>query len=327
MSSTRNIILKEEGTEKTFDLFKAEREGELSQDPYVRPGDQVIVQRLKRIATISGEVRRPGTYQLLEGEGLKDLIEYYADGFTEKANPTKMMITRYVSSTSSVGEKIQIDSTKTPDFSLNIYDSIDVPPYQNLLPVAWFEGAIGLGADQAAPQAAQRVPYTYFPGDTVSQATLANRKLFSEVSDLANAYVLRKGSAKIPVNLSQFLYDSNTTGDVRLEPNDVIIVPFRQFFITVSGAVRIAGRYPYVPDRTWEYYVGLAGGLDTDRNSGKKVTIYDVTSKKVASSDRIIQPEDNIVAESNSFTYNLIKYSSIISTLISFAILVRSLLP
>jgi len=308
-----------------YDLFKAERYGDIRQDPYLRPGDVVEVARAQRIISISGEVRRPGTYQLLEGEGLPELVMIYGDGFTEKANPTRMSIVRYVSLTSPVGEKIQLDYTKDKDMTLSMYDSVNVPAYQDLLPGAWFEGAIGVSVEGAAPQAAQRVPYTFFPGEMVSQAAQSVRKSFSEVSDLKNVYISRKGT-KIPVNLEDFLYNRDFTNDMPLQAGDVIVNPFRHFFVTVSGAVKVPGRYPYVPDRSCEYYVGLAGGIDTDKNSGQKLTIYDVNSK-VQAKDRIIQPEDNIVVAANSFTYSFSRIAVIMSTIISVASLVIALLP
>jgi protein involved in polysaccharide export with SLBB domain len=326
IASLRDITVKSvDGSVNVYDLFKAERYGDIRQDPYLRPGDVVEVARAQRIISISGEVRRPGTYQLLEGEGLPELVMIYGDGFTEKANPTRMSIVRYVSLTSPVGEKIQLDYTKDKDMTLSMYDSVNVPAYQDLLPVAWFEGAIGVSVEGAAPQAAQRVPYTFFPGEMVSQAAQSVRKSFSEVSDLKNVYISRKGT-KIPVNLEDFLYNRDFTNDMPLQAGDVIVIPFRQFFVTVSGAVKVPGRYPYVPDRSWEYYVGLAGGIDTDKNSGQKLTIYDVNSK-VQAKDRIIQPEDNIVVAANSFTYSFSRIAVIMSTIISVASLVIALLP
>ncbi len=326
-SSTRDVAVKSRnGVEQRYDLFRAERYGDLTQDPFLRPGDVVTVNRLERLVTIGGEVRRPGTYQLLAGEGMKDLVERYADGFTEKANPTRIQVVRLLSAASAVGEKLQFDYKVAPDFSLNQYDSITVPAWQDLLPVAWFEGAIGVGTGGATLESAKRVAYTFFPGETVSEAAQAMRKNFSEVSDLSASYISRKGK-RIAVDLSKYLYDRETLYDVALEANDVIVVPFRQFFVTVSGAVKLAGRYPYVPDRTWEYYVGLAGGFDSDKNSGDKVTIYDVASKKVVSKGRVIMPEDNIVADTNSFMYSLLKVTSVLSTAISLIALVISLLP
>lgn len=326
-SSTRDVaVASRNGVEQRYDLFRAERYGDLTQDPFLRPGDVVTINRLERLVTIGGEVRRPGTYQLLSGEGMKDLVERYADGFTEKANPTRVQVVRLLSAASAVGEKLQFDYTAAPGFALNQYDSITVPAWQDFLPVAWFEGAVGVGTAGATLEAAKRVPYTFFPGETVAEAAQAMRKNFSEVSDLAAAYISRKGE-RVAVDLTKYLYDRTSSDSPILEANDVIVVPFRQFFVTVSGAVKLAGRYPYVPDRTWEYYVGLAGGFDSDKNAGDKVTIYDVSSKKVSSTGRVIMPEDNIVAASNSVMYNLLKVASVLSTAISLIALVISLLP
>jgi len=326
-SSIRDVKVKSaDGYEKTFDLFKAERYGDLSQNPFLRPGDEIIISSLTNLVTIQGEIKRPGTYQLLPGEGLKELVSIYADGFTEKANTSRLTLLHYLSESSPVGEKMQFDYTKFPDMELRLYDVVTVPSLQELLPVAWFEGAVGLSSTGASPETSQRLPYTFVPGETVSQAALANRKLFSAVSDLASAYIIHTDGTKTAVDLAKFIYDYDLTNDFPLQTNDIIIVPFRQFFVTVSGAVQFPGRYPYIPNRTWEYYIGLAGGFDTDKNSGQKITIYDVKSQKVAIAGREIQPEDNIVAESNSFTYNMMKVSSIISTVLSFTVLIISLL-
>ncbi len=325
-SSIRDVTVKnQDGIEKTYDLFKADRYGDLSQDPLLRPGDEIRILPFKNLITIQGEVKRPGTYQLLPGEGLKELVERYADGFTEKANLSRLTIVHYLSDASPVGEKAQFDYTKNPNMPLRLYDEITVPSMQELLPVVWFEGAVGVGSTGSTPETSQRTPYTFFPGETVSQAALANRKLFSAVSDLSNAYLLRSDGSRTKVNLARFIYDYDLAGDVALQPGDTIIVPFRQFFVSVSGAVRYPGRYPYIPDREWSYYIGLAGGFDTEKNSGQKITIYDAKSQKVDQANRMIQPEDNIVAASNSFTYQLMRISTILSTVLSLVAIIVNL--
>lgn len=325
-SSLRDVTVKSlSGVVKTYDLFKAERYGDISQNPFLEPGDEIRVRSLSMLVTIDGEVRRPGSYQLLPGEGLKELIEVYAQGFTEKANPQRLGLVRYVSESSPVGEKHELNYETNKDFKVHIYDVITVPSKQDLMPVIWFEGAVGLSSTGASPETSQRVPFTFFPGETLSQAALANRKLFSAVSDLSKAYIIRSDGTHIPVDISKFIYNFDLSGDIVLQQNDIIIVPFRQFFVSVSGAVRYPGRYPYIPDRTWEYYIGLAGGFDTERNGNQKITIYDVNSKKVDQANRMIQPEDNIVAASNSFTYQLMRISTILSTVLSLVAIIVNL--
>ncbi len=325
-SSIRDVTVKtSDGFEKSYDLFKADRYGDLSQDPFLRPGDEIRLSSLKNLVTIQGEVKRPGTYQLLPGEGLKELIQIYADGFTEKANVSRLSLLHNLSDSSPVGEKLQFDYAKTPDMALRLYDVVTVPSLQELLPVVWFEGAVGLSSTGASPETSQRVAYNFVPGETTSQAALNNRKLFSAVSDLAASYIVHADGSQTAVNLAKFIYDYDLTNDVPLKPNDTVIVPFRQFFVSVSGAVRYPGRYPYIPNRTWEYYIGLAGGFDTDRNSGQKITVYDVKSQKVPIAGREIKPEDNIVAESNSFLYGFTRVSTILSTIITLTALIVNL--
>jgi protein involved in polysaccharide export with SLBB domain len=58
------------------------------------------------------------------------------------------------------------------------------------------------------------------------------------------------------------LYDSSYRSEYYVEANDVLVIPFRQYFVTVAKP----GRYPYMPDRDWEYYIALAGGFDPVRN-------------------------------------------------------------
>ena len=327
-SSVRDIkVTGSDGTGTTYDLFKAERAGDLTQDPYLRTGDEIRVAPLSIMVTIQGEVKRPGIYQLLPGEGLKELLNEYAGGFTERANIARLTLLRYVSEKNPVGEKLQFDYGKQPDTPIKLYDVITVPSMQDLIPVVWFEGAVGLGATGTSPETSQRIAYTFIPGETISQAALTNRKLFSAVSDISKAFLLRADGTRVAFDLGKFIYNYDISGDIELMPNDTIIVPFRQFFVTVSGAVKNPGRYPYIPERTWKYYVGLAGGFDTDRNSGQKITIFDSESNEVASAERKIEPEDNIEAAANSFLYGFSRVASIFTTAISILALVISLLP
>jgi protein involved in polysaccharide export with SLBB domain len=111
-ASLRNVLVKSgNGQVKNYDLFKAEREGDLSQNPYLRPDDAITFNRLDRQVTISGEVERPGDYQLLDGENLKDLLETYACGFTPLADKTRIELTRFVDSGSVSGDIMLLKET------------------------------------------------------------------------------------------------------------------------------------------------------------------------------------------------------------------------
>ena len=93
-SSTRDIrIVDQVGRSSRYDLWKAQFQGTLDQDPYVKPGDRVVIPQIKREVTIRGEVFRPGRYQLLDNENIDDVLEF-SGGFTPMADLTRLTIER-----------------------------------------------------------------------------------------------------------------------------------------------------------------------------------------------------------------------------------------
>jgi len=129
-TSIRDISVKSSnGQTKGYDLFKAKRLGDLNEDPYLRPGDVITFNRIKRLITINGAVERPGAYQIMEGESLNDLIGFYAYGFTPLADKTRVTLTRYVNSIEISGDTILLSEDDiTGNYSLQHLDVITIPP-------------------------------------------------------------------------------------------------------------------------------------------------------------------------------------------------------
>jgi len=76
---------------------------------------------------ISGEVRRSGTYQLLPGDTLADLIEIYGDGLTAYAD-TELEVSRWQQKETVPGKVIYLSSAKKEfkEFELRNLDRINV---------------------------------------------------------------------------------------------------------------------------------------------------------------------------------------------------------
>jgi hypothetical protein len=108
----------------------------------------------------------------------------------------------------------------------------------------------------------------------------------------------------------------NYHSEYYVEENDTLIIPFRQYFVTVAGSVAVPGRYPYIPDRAWDYYVALAGGVIRERNSFESVEIKDLNGKKLRKVD-IIMPETIITAKTNAFLYHFNLYAGPIGTVLT----------
>jgi protein involved in polysaccharide export with SLBB domain len=302
--------------------------GDLSQDPYLRPGDVITFKRVSRVVTINGEVERPGTYQITEGENLKDIVEIYANGFTAMADPTRMEIVRLVNSVDIAGDRIFLTRDDlTNNYTLEHYDVITVPDITKLQPVMFVEGAVKQiaqssdnnmekSADTAQDlSASTRLAIQFNVGETYASLVRRNIAWFTAVSDTQNAYIIRDDK-NIPINLNAVLYDASFRDVVLVEENDVLVIPFRQYFITVAGAVSVPGRYPYIPDRDWKYYIALAGGFIADRNSMQAVTITDINGKQLKKTDAI-SPETTITAKSNHGLYYFNQVAPVITTVLT----------
>lgn len=314
-SSMRNItVTSSNGKIKTYDLFKALRDGDLKENPYVRPGDVISVKKAERIINISGAVQRKGKFQLVAGENIKEVLEYYAGGVEVFANLSRIEITRYADSSYREGKKIYLDYEADKQFALLDGDEILVPSYKELKPVIFFEGAIGT-EEGVELDASTKRRIQFETGTTYNFLIRRYAGYFTAVSDIENAYIIRNDQT-IPIDISKILYDSSYDSGLLVEPYDTIRIPFKQYFVSVAGSVVSPGRYPYIPDRTWDYYIGLAGGFIKTQNKNDTVTIVDINGKELSKSD-IITPETTITAATNSGLYYFNIWSPVVTTILS----------
>lgn len=330
-SSRFVTITTSDGKITTYDLFQTTRYGDFSQDPYVRPGDIITINRIRRKVTLSGAVEREGTYELKDDENLSSLITYYGNGLSPLADTDKIQITRYISSNSTSGEKLYI-TKKDIDSDLKLYnlDKIFVNSHNEISPVIFFEGSV-MTSDEAgiSLNAADKVTIQINENTNYAFLIREKKKYFvNPQSDLQNSYILRDNQI-LPLDIEKILYDPTFYTDLVALPNDKVVVPFRQFFVTVAGSVVSPGRFPYIPNRSYEYYVGLAGGFNKDRNMGNAVTIVDGNGKKLKKDD-FITPECTITAATNSAYYYFYRYASVIAeiaTVITAIVTVKAVFP
>lgn len=315
-SSIRNVtITSNTGKQQSYDLFQAVRFGILEQNPYLQPGDVVTVNRADRKVSISGAVERPGSYELLENENLQELINYYGNGLEIQADISRIELTRITEIQNSSGEKIYLSEKDIDDnYQLQAFDTVYIPSFTVLKPVVFVEGAVSSNAGTVL-EASTRLSIQFNYGENYSFFIKNHKNWFTSTSDIENAYILR-GSEVIPLDISRILYDSNFYSEIKIEPNDILRIPFKQYFVSVTGSVFAPGRYPYIPDRTYDYYIGLAGGIIRSQNSGNAVTILDIDGKEL-SKDDIITPECIINAKTNSFTYYFNQYAPVVTTFLS----------
>ncbi|GHU68826.1 hypothetical protein FACS189450_00490 [Spirochaetia bacterium] len=128
-SSIRNItVTAANGQVKTCDLFKAQRFGDIDQDPYLRPGDIITVSHIDRKVSVYGEVERPGLYELLPGEHIRELIQDYANGYTSWGDTDRVEIIRGMGNTGGGVETIYLTQEEVDaNYPLLTSDMVNIP--------------------------------------------------------------------------------------------------------------------------------------------------------------------------------------------------------
>lgn len=253
-ASLREIkITGKDGKTKSYDLYEAVRNGQTENNPYLEPNS--IVEFVKSDATVEleGSVKRPGVYQLKDGESLCDLINVYGDGFTNKADSASVAVSRYVDGKLT---RCYVSLADSKQFILQYGDIISVQETVNVLPSVIVQGAVE----------GNKVFYQFYEGETGAQFITHIGNLLTADSKIDDIYITRDG----------MVIDNSEV----LQEGDVITVPFLQRYVTVTGAVRNPGKFVYEPGKDASYYVWQAGGFVQEaRKSSLKV--YDVNGDVV----------------------------------------------
>jgi polysaccharide export outer membrane protein len=303
-SSLRELgIISRDGTLRKYDLFRALHFGIVEEDPYVLPGDTIIVQRRDREVELRGEVFRPGKYQLLKEHGLKELIGVYGRGTTNRADTSRVRLDRYAEQHPQA-VYLDISAGIQPSLELKDGDVVTVPGRPANLSTVFFEGAV-IPPTSEAPvvlsaaaevgiESYNRIAYPFVEGESLLDAYLTVRNSISAAADLSRAYVVREGAAQpISVDLQKLIFEYRPSEDLALQPFDRVVIPLLRFTVSVLGAVERAGMYPYVPNRTYSYYLSLAGEIPRGE-AGDYISILD-SNEKLRDLNEFIQPEDRIV--------------------------------
>jgi polysaccharide biosynthesis/export protein len=329
-ASDRDIeIISAKGEVAHYDLFRALRFGDLTQNPLLKAGDTIVINKFDRKIMLKGEVKRPGIYNILNTDTLQTVIELYGDGLTKLADLSQVKVDSLATGMETISETRNLDLSRGygSPYTLRDLDTVTIQTRTDFLPVVFIEGAVTkqivkdptvislADSNKESPNTMEKLPHRFNNGETVHDIilTLEKGNQILSVADLENGYISRS-SGIIPVNLSKLIYSFSPADDVTLQDNDHLVVPFKQFFITVGGAVAAPGRYPYVPGRTWKYYVNLAGGINTDLNSFNIVHVSDKSDRDKKNS-ATIEPEDKIIVPANSVLHYLGQISGIMSIL------------
>ena len=322
IGSVRKIYLKRGGqTIKTLDIYEYLMNPDSKQDFFLENNDYLLVPSSGRVVKISGPVKRPMGYELIDKENLKSLIEY-SGGLDAGAYRKNIQIKRMLNNEETIMD-VNYDSLMMAksDFELLDGDVVMVRKIQQgYINYVELTGPVKLPGN-----------YEIRTGDRISDIILRAEGVLYDVFD-SRAYIIRLNpdfSKKyIPFNLKEILEKPNSVNNIKLQNLDIIKIFSKAYFkdefvFSVLGAVRKPGDYMYGDGITLKDALYLAGGLkkeaaknrieisravDFVANTGvltpirtiiKTIQVGDDFKIDKASEGFLIQPYDQILARTD----------------------------
>ncbi len=308
-SSIRRVRLESLDDVEMFDLFLARRYGLLQQDPVVKPGDRIELLPVGPVVEVTGEVTRPGRYEIIESDTARDLVDYVG-GIGEQADLSRVRI-EYITNDRhlSVYRAVSIAETESPVWPVR---AVFVPPKPQAQRFVIVSGAVlspeqstlvqtgqaqlvestiaQPGADESAGNQI-RIPIA--ERETLGDLVVRIRDDISGRADLSAAMLLRDG---VPVYDRIDLYNLPIADEelqqLKLRSGDRLYIPYQtplpvvfDSFVVVRGAVYVPGRYRVYEGRDARYYIRQAGGADPTRSyrDAYVVTAPDGSARPVGS--------------------------------------------
>ncbi|MBL0883997.1 MAG: SLBB domain-containing protein [Chitinophagaceae bacterium] len=241
---------------KTFlkvDLYDFLVKGDAQKNVLLKEGDVINIPVYKTRVLAQGEIKRPGIYEMREGEVMDDLIKY-AGGFSEKAYRASVKISRLTDK-----ERVIIDLSKDAfkAHALLPGDSIHVEPILNRYANSVFITGAVFRPGTYEFQSNMTITQLIQKADGLKEDVYTGRVLLSrERNDLSKEMV------SIP--LAQIL--KGEVADVILQKNDSIRIASiydlkDQATITVQGEVRKPLSVAYKANYSLKDLIFEAGGF------------------------------------------------------------------
>lgn len=249
----------------TYDVYDFILNGNSDMGIRLEDNDVVSVDAYKNLVSVTGNVKRPMYYEVLDNETLEQLMKY-AGGFAGNAYKEDV---RLIRNGKREREIYTLNTAEQQSFILADGDSVSVdsimPSFANMVEV---KGAV------------------YRPGQFQMDGRVNTVKQLIECAGglkddaFMNRAILNRRNPNntmenLAINLEELM--SGKTADVALRKNDVLLVP--SLFdvqevqtVTIFGEVAFPGTYEYVENMSVEDFIVNAGGL-TEAASTAKVDV------------------------------------------------------
>ncbi len=279
IGSVRNIEVKRNGdVVERFDLYKFILSADQVKNIYLQQNDFIYIPPIKKKVTIVGEIQRPYTYELLDNEGLEDLINFAA-GLLPSAYSSSIQIRRIIGGVESFID-VDLEAIKNSNgkFLLQNGDLVYVRKMpktkQNFITV---KGAVVLPGN-----------FEFIEGNRLSDL-IDKAKGLKDEAYTTEAFLTRTNKdltqTGIKINLSEILKNPSSKSNIEINNLDVLEIfsntDFRDNFnLSIEGAVRNPKNIIFSEGTTLKDMIMMSGGLlPTAMLEKALIARYDITSK------------------------------------------------
>lgn len=234
-----------------FDVYKYLTKGKEKGNVLLQDQDVIIVKPYQNLVTVEGEVKRPGMYELQEGETLQDLLNF-CGGFTPLAYKNVIVVDRIKGAEREIKE---MASVQMQNFPMKGGDKVTIreitDKYKNRVSVSgavFHSGAYELKKGMTVLEVLNKAK--------VREEAFFERALLTRFYDKVDKGVIAFSITEI--------YDKKQ--NIVLQPDDEIYIYNKEElrekrFITINGAVNTPKTIDFMEGMKVEDMIAIAGGL------------------------------------------------------------------
>ena len=268
LGSVRNIEVRRNGkTIKKFDLYEFLFNPSQKDNFYLQEGDFIYVPTAKRSVEISGTVRRPRYYELLDGEEIDDLIRF-AGGLTANAFTSSIQVKKYISSRVEISD-LNLDDVLAGKVSLllNDGDKVSIPeiPYvfDNYVTVV---GTVKLPGKYEIKEGYRISDLLKASGGILFNSYLDRAYLFRQLDNLQTTVQ--------SFSLKDIIINEGSSENVLLQKFDKVEIFRKELFlesfkVSIDGSVKLPTKMEFSDGMTLNDLIFYAGGLKQEAANNK----------------------------------------------------------
>lgn len=264
INTYRNIeLIRNNKVQQKIDLYQFLTRGDQQGNVPLKENDVINFPVYNKHVTITGQVKRPGVFELKDGETLQDLL-FFAGGYTERAYKASIKVWQITDTERRVRD--------IPKSGIAAYQPLNGDVFQ-------VDSVLNKLVDGVSIAGAVRRPgeFEFVQGLTIKQlierAGGLDENVFTQRANLTRLH--NDGTREnITFNVSDVM---NGSGDIKLMKRDAINIAFindlrSDYKITVDGEVRKPGQYGFRHNLALKDALLMAGGF-TDAASSFNIEV------------------------------------------------------